>query len=308
MDVRPETPAEMKPAGEWNQVTIELRGRSISASINGKGILNQKTLAAGARFPDGTIPALDRVTGRIGLQKHTGTVRFRNIEIRDDSRRPAGGPTDAPLAQVKPRKLPDLSNNRLVFADDFRDPRSGWPRDGKTHGYIGGSYCIDAMEGAWGWNCPSGPLNDSAYRIVGRASGNDESSWGIVLTTPKPNDHGIQVRINRNGELFIEPCMFWNSPIPKGPRIGPVSHPAIRRGDDPNTLVLLVRRRRVEIYVNSEEVCPPVKLDWDLTPCGPALAVFGSAPGKTRAEFHEIEIRHLDGVDDAGARGEAHGP
>jgi hypothetical protein len=73
----------MKPAGQWNQVLLEVRGYAISAEINGKTILRQKTLARGARFPDGTIPALNRVKGRIGLQKHSGTVRFRNVEVRE---------------------------------------------------------------------------------------------------------------------------------------------------------------------------------------------------------------------------------
>jgi hypothetical protein len=73
----------MKPAGEWNQVFVEVRGHSVSRAINGKTIMRQKALAAGARFPDGTISALDRARGRIGLQKHSGTVRFRKIQIRE---------------------------------------------------------------------------------------------------------------------------------------------------------------------------------------------------------------------------------
>ncbi len=43
-------------------------------------------MAAEARFPDGSPPRLEsREGGRIGLQKHTGTVRFRNIQIRQDA-------------------------------------------------------------------------------------------------------------------------------------------------------------------------------------------------------------------------------
>ncbi len=82
MIVPPDTPAEMKPAGEWNHVVLEMRGRRILASINGRTVQNQ-TLDAGARFPDGTIPALNRPRGRIGLQKLSGTVRFRNIEVKE---------------------------------------------------------------------------------------------------------------------------------------------------------------------------------------------------------------------------------
>ena len=61
---------------------VEARGHELRVSVNGKKILHT-TVDPGARFPDGTIPALNRETGRIGLQKHTGTVRFRNLEIKD---------------------------------------------------------------------------------------------------------------------------------------------------------------------------------------------------------------------------------
>jgi uncharacterized membrane protein YgcG len=80
--VNPDRPAEMHPSGSWNSLEIEVNGHTMRASVNGKQILN-KTLDEHARFKDGTIPGLNRVKGRIGLQKHRGTVRFRNIEINE---------------------------------------------------------------------------------------------------------------------------------------------------------------------------------------------------------------------------------
>ncbi len=97
MIVPPDTPAEMKPAGEWNHVVLEMRGRRILASINGRTVQNQ-TLDAGARFADGTIPALNRPRGRIGLQKLSGTVRFRNIEVKEAHRIDIGRELRVPIA------------------------------------------------------------------------------------------------------------------------------------------------------------------------------------------------------------------
>jgi hypothetical protein len=81
-DLAPSQSAELQPAGSWNRLEIELKGHALRAWVNDKQIVSA-TLAAGARMADGSIPALDRPKGRIGLQKHTGTVRFRKIEIKE---------------------------------------------------------------------------------------------------------------------------------------------------------------------------------------------------------------------------------
>ena len=82
MFFRPDRAAQMASAGSWNQLEIELKARTIRASVNGKPILNT-AIAKGALLSDGGVPALNRAKGRIGLQQHTGTVRFRSIEIMD---------------------------------------------------------------------------------------------------------------------------------------------------------------------------------------------------------------------------------
>jgi hypothetical protein len=80
--VKPDQAAETLPAGEWNRLEIQVKGRTLRARINGKPVLDT-TLAPDARLPGGSIPALNRPKGRIGLQRHTGTVRFRSIEIKE---------------------------------------------------------------------------------------------------------------------------------------------------------------------------------------------------------------------------------
>jgi hypothetical protein len=74
--------AEMRPTGSWNRLEIELNGHSLRATVNGKEISN-RTLDPHALFSDGTVPGLNRVKGHIGLQKHGGIVRFRNVEISE---------------------------------------------------------------------------------------------------------------------------------------------------------------------------------------------------------------------------------
>ena len=50
--------------------------------VNGLQIVNS-SIRRDVRFPDGTVPGLCREKGRIGLQKHTGTIRFRKIEVME---------------------------------------------------------------------------------------------------------------------------------------------------------------------------------------------------------------------------------
>jgi hypothetical protein len=80
--VPPQRRAELSPPGSWNTLEMEVKGRSLRASVNGKPV-NDAALAEGVRFKDGTVPTLNRPKGRIGLLKHHGTARFRNIEIKE---------------------------------------------------------------------------------------------------------------------------------------------------------------------------------------------------------------------------------
>ncbi len=80
--VKPDRPAELKWFGEWNQLEVEINGRTLRLMVNGRPVVHT-TLEANARFSDGGLPGLNRVRGRIGLQKHTGTVRFRHLRIKE---------------------------------------------------------------------------------------------------------------------------------------------------------------------------------------------------------------------------------
>ncbi len=62
---------------------IETRGLSLRIAVNGRDVLDvmlNKTRPA--RFP---VPGLKRYSGRIGIMKAVGEVRFRKIEIKERS-------------------------------------------------------------------------------------------------------------------------------------------------------------------------------------------------------------------------------
>jgi hypothetical protein len=88
----PDEPAQIKPPGEWNDMEIKMRGHSLRIAVNGRDVQNvMLNKFPQLRFP---APGLKRYSGRIGLLKHTGEVRFRNIEIMEPGP-PAANPGQA---------------------------------------------------------------------------------------------------------------------------------------------------------------------------------------------------------------------
>ena len=105
---------------------------------------------------------------------------------------------------------------------------------------------------------------------------------------------GFMVKINGKGELFLSPNP-WNAAtdfVHVDPTIGPIVHPAIKPANQPNRLLLLVRKRSLEIFVNSVRVYEPIPYDFDLTPSFVQLGAW-DGPGDFRAEFDSFVIREF---------------
>ncbi|WP_422080795.1 3-keto-disaccharide hydrolase [Ulvibacterium sp.] len=75
----------LRPVGEWNQQEVIVRGSSIKINLNGTAIVDSDFLEASK---NGTMdkkdhPGLKRSKGHIGFLGHGDVVRFRNIRIKD---------------------------------------------------------------------------------------------------------------------------------------------------------------------------------------------------------------------------------
>jgi len=78
----PDQPVNMPLAGSWNKLEMEVRENYMSVSVNGSEVVHG-TAMPNSSFSDGKLPGLCRAKGRIGMQKHTGLVRYRNIEVKE---------------------------------------------------------------------------------------------------------------------------------------------------------------------------------------------------------------------------------
>ncbi len=78
----------VRPAGEWNEARIIVRGNAVEHWLNGVQVVvyelrsaDWKQKVAGSKFAEWPVYGLAE-TGHIGLQDHGDRVMFRNIKIR----------------------------------------------------------------------------------------------------------------------------------------------------------------------------------------------------------------------------------
>ena len=112
---QPSKQAEVAPKGEWNRLTVQVQGDELQVSVNGQEVQN---LSLGELAKKANVfPGARRSSGRIGLQQHTGEIRFRKIEIKEL--------TSAKTAPAPEQPVP------APPADPFQ-PKSVWVDDGRS--------------------------------------------------------------------------------------------------------------------------------------------------------------------------------
>ena len=194
-----------------------------------------------------------------------------------------------------PVSAPDLSKIKPFFEDRFDNPDSGFAHNSKEDfgeaSYADGKYFLK--------------VPGNSYRAAGnkRAVGNKESSnfacqmtgrlveggtggWGMYIFAEGPR-HGVAVTINSDSRLMIKP-----DPVDpaKEPRIGPIRHSAIKDARELNTLLVIVKGRRMAVYVNSVAVCEPFLVDRDITPCFASMGAFSDGEQTTHAEITRYTV------------------
>ena len=223
------------------------------------------------------------------------------VKPGDSFKDPASKPESTVTEAAPSKNNPADREPRVLYSDDFTYRKSELTQslrepDEKNQpigsGFGEGVYFMqERTSGNWGINV-RGDLIDFSCESVGRVVRDKPAargSWGILLLS---RARGLQIMINSEGQLLIQPSFWTANAYPNDPRIGPIVHPAIRSGNEFNTLRLNVRRRRLEVLVNDVAVCPPVLLDWDLTPARVEFGLWVDAP-KIRAEFDRIELKAL---------------
>jgi hypothetical protein len=220
--------------------------------------------------------------------------------------RPLAWPAEA-LGQSKVR-APDLGKVKPLLRYDFSHRDSGWPvgvhpRIAVERGYANGTYFLKATKRLSFFEGRGDHFSEFACELAGRVKGPGPLiSWGLHLGN---GAHGEQrrtliLRIGRDG-LHIAPGKGDGEEVDM-PAAEAVAHPAIWPAEEVNRLLVVLRGRQLEVYVNGVAVCDPILVPADLSPAFVALfAQFGPRGGEV--DFERLTVWPADGLPTPEARG-----
>ncbi len=172
-------PSKPVADGGWNKLTVQVQGDELRVSVNGEEVqdLRLSDIAKKANV----FPGAKRAAGRIGLQQHSGEVRYRNIEIKE-------GPADpfqeksvwvSTAGQQKTLTVIERKGEtfraRFEIGVGFERVVSGTVKDGKISWL---AKDVQAIRGGVGGDNQAtitsdkdGPLLDFTYRVKGGSGG-----------------------------------------------------------------------------------------------------------------------------------------
>jgi serine/threonine protein kinase len=213
-----------------------------------------------------------------------------------------------PVAALEAGQIlpPDLSDIKPFLDEQFHKPRSSnWQIKKLEHVQFAigeGTYKIQFDKGHWIYASavPRGPWDQFACRVVGRLTNPAGYHWGINIAD-RNEKRGQRIAISGRGQLEVGPSPKATDTTPL-PLIGPISHRAIKAGSEMNTLLVILRGRQLEVYVNEAAVCDPILLERPIAPARLALTVFGKGKGTT-AEFQRVTVWPADSLPTLEARG-----
>jgi hypothetical protein len=149
------------------------------------------------------------------------------------------------------------------------------------------------------WHCfswhPRYASEDFACQVTGRVLAPGDAGWGVVLYA-EPRERALAVRFRGDGMVEIGNAV-WEDNDPYSLLTGPLGHPAARRGNEANTLLILLRGgRSLEVYVNGSAVSAPIRLQQATGRVSPGLMCWRRGPGtdgEVRAEFSRLSVWQL---------------
>ena len=269
---QPSKQAEVAPKGEWNKLTVRVQGDELRISVNGQEVQNL-SLAEFAKKPN-VFPGVNRPSGRIGLQQHTGEIRFRNIEIKELP--PAEAP--APTAPAADGFVPLFNGKDLT----------GWKTDPKQpgnwrveNGLLTGSGAISHLF------TERGDFKD--FDLHAEVRVNQDGNSGIYFHAP----FGLANSDAYPGGYEVQICHRYNQPaFLTGSLVGLVKAPILGlAADEWFTMEIIAVGKEYTVKVNNKTTAYYVDEHGTASQGHFALQVW--KPATTVVQFRNIEIKEL---------------
>jgi hypothetical protein len=200
---------------------------------------------------------------------------------------------------------PDLSKIKPLTVYDFSDPKGPWglrPSAGAlSHGYANGGYFMKCPQGGSYFEGRGDRHANFAAEVVGRFKGPTPTVWGLSLAGGT-DEHPVllTVRMGRKVLHVFEPRTEADAEEPPPDRMA--NQITLKPLDDHNRLLVILRGRQLEVYLNGVAPCDPVLAPAGLSPALVRLSVrFFQRGGEV--EFERLTIWPADGLPTPEARG-----
>ena len=208
-----------------------------------------------------------------------------------------------PAAALREGRIsaPDLSKVKPRFHDEFADPTSGWIRgilppqpSGWTleYGFDKGKYYLlhPTTAGGGGVRAPWGKHSNFAVQVTGRLASPSAHAWGFSILH-ESDKRDLHVSFGADGKISAEfRGEGWSNSSP----FQPFRPQNIKKADEFNTVLFVVRERFVEIYVNSVAICDPLVPEQGLTPS--FFNLNGGGDKGARIEFSRFTVWSAEGI------------
>ena len=196
---------------------------------------------------------------------------------QSDSQKPDAQAAKEERAGSGPSANPTTGPDKaaLIFSDDFSNPSSGWERQRDE------DYITDYAEGEYQVKnatdhqitrgmFESREVSDGDFSVTARKiSGPDDIRFGLAA---RYNDQGfLEASVLPDGRCNLWVAHYANYALRTKPNFKPC--PAVRRGNEPNELRLVVKGARALFYVNGQKVAELNNLDQE----GRAFGLFANS-------------------------------
>jgi hypothetical protein len=166
-------------------------------------------------------------------------------------------------------------------------------RIGVERGYARGRYFLKATRRVNFLESHGGRFTNFACEAVGRVRSPGPTAWGLALAHGAREDGRVAVWVTvGRGGVQISPNDLEAEEADTHAEV--IASPALKPAEELNRLLLVLRDRRLEVYVNGVSVGDPVPVAADLTPAAVCLcARFGPRGGEV--EFERLTVWPADG-------------
>lgn len=278
-----------------NPLQLAVGSHDLEVLVSGVSIRSELITVAAEETLQVTVDAPEPespVANVADLDEESGRILFSSEDKPQSSELSQGPQWPAALLEFGEVRGPDFASIAPVFKDDLDGPSgcfsTGPYKNYCTRGYRDGCFVIDHTGPASTvWSSPWQLPEDFAIGVEARSRKLGDAWHLEVFQQPNERKRGFSLRVEHDGTLRIEvrPNDNLGNTIIRQPQI---------KSESWNGLLVCVRDRHVEIYMNNSAVCQPVPMPHSLR--GGHLLVGLTSKDQGSAEYRHVAVWPLDGT------------